>query len=379
MLTAKGVLDVVYASFLSQRSVTLEEVLVANDAGDASLADLRALLLDVDPVPHVFARKQGIVVCLPPVRAIVLVDRLLLLIKEPIQEIDSFVVELTTLSHKFSCLHQFFDALNSGSDDRSWEYDLLRLIRGCQFSITGFEACCLEILLEKGFQDILFELEQLEAEFVEELTLYRNRSLFDTEKSQRLQIYENCVKRFEARLAYMRQAFDEILWSHCKLRNYNLLEAAFRRLLVQDPRPQISDELREAIAALVSSIVSDPNRTGTRLDEFLTFFDSLLDGFSKRVREMLNNLDRIVTTTVRSRAKGREALALIDLIAGLVLLTAGMSSYVSGIFGMNVGEPVYDMDTVGAAKFWSVFSLLLIAGFGCTAILIRDVLIEGNV
>ncbi|KAH0485757.1 MAG: uncharacterized protein KVP18_004229 [Porospora cf. gigantea A] len=368
-----------YASYPGQKSVTLEEVLVVNDAGDASLADLRALLLDIDPVPHVFARKQGIVVCLPPVRALVLVDRVLLLIKEPIQEIDSFVVELTTLSDKFSCLHRFFDALNSGSGDRSWEDDMRRFIRGCTFSITGFEACCLEILLEKGFQDILFELEQLEAEFVEELTLYRNRSLFDTEKSQRLQVYENCVKRFEARLGYMRQAFDEILWSHCKLRNYNLLEAALWRLLVQDPRPQISDELREAIAALVSSIVCDPNRTGTRLDEFLTFFDSLLDGFSKRVREMLNNLDRIVTTTVRTRAKGREALALVDLVAGLVLLTAGMASYVSGIFGMNVGEPVYDMEAVGAAKFWSVFSLLLIAGFCCTAIVIRDVLIEGNV
>lgn len=193
----------------------------------------------------------------------------------------------------------------------------------------------------------------------------------------RLEAFEGRVKLFRSRLNFMRAAFDQVLWSHGSLRNYNLLEANLRRVMRHEKWASKYPEVHDAIDNIFSVLeVDDLNRTGSRLDDFLTFFDSMLDDFARRVVKILNDTDRVVVVTAAHRDRGRKNIAHIDVQAALVVLVAGLAAFAAGIFGMNIGQPVYDVGYTGAAKFWTVIAAGFIAGVIVAAVVSRDLLTD---
>lgn len=259
-------------------------------SGTLTYRDIRQVFNDSHQVPSIEVRRCCLVVCFPPVTAVLLVDRVFVLVIEDLR-IDSLIRDLEHVSLLYS------------SPKRA------------RISKKAFEIIALETLLSAAFEQLNQDIVQLESEFTRIRTKLqkRNPTSLDLENlhdiKAPIKVYADRVKAFD-------KAFDELTGSPISMARMELTK------LSKNP------DLYETAAP-----VSDPN---SDLELLLEFFDQEIDLFTERVNKIqqsINDAERLISLRL-SLMRNR----LINLEMSATLISAGIAlgTCLSGLFGMNL-------------------------------------------
>jgi len=271
-----------------QQTVTAENVV----SGSLTYRDMRQILTDIHQVPSIEVRRHCILLCLPPVTAILLHNRVYILVNDDLK-IDSLIRSLVQLSE------EHFKG-KPATKPRS-----------------TFEFAALEVLITAAFFQLNQDIFHLERQF-ETTKCVVSKGTLTLPHLEGLHEIRGIIQSYGSRVKAFDKAFDKLISNPEDMRRMELTK------YLHDPFP---------FEAAASPQAASPNPD---LEILLGYFDQEMDQFTSRVtqlQESIDNTDRLLTLRL---ALVRNRLMFFDLGATIASCGTAIGTCISGIFGMNL-------------------------------------------
>jgi len=255
--------------------------------------DMRQVLSDTHQVPSIEYRRHCIVVCLPPVTAILLHNRAYILVNDDIRT-DAMIRSLTQISDE-----HFSGKLSSKPR-------------------STFEFAALEILISTAFSQLNQDILELEKKFdaTKKILNKGNITVVDLEKLYNMR---EIIQKYCHRVNAFDKAFDKLIATPEDVKRMELTK--YR-----------NDPLEfDTLSSIQANSPPYPD-----LEILLEYFDQELEQFNSRVNQLLqsiDNADRLITLRL---ALIRNRLIYFDLGATIATCGTSIGTCISGVFGMNL-------------------------------------------
>eukprot|EP01069_Polyplicarium_translucidae_P005484 Polyplicarium_translucidae@DN2796_c0_g1_i2.p1 len=276
-----------------------------NLASVVTYRDLRQVLSEGRQVPSIRVRRGCIILCLPPVTALLLRNAVLMLVTE-----DLIIDQLVETLRELTLAPCFSDAPTDSSgpdppEETPTEWP----------SNYPFEFAALEVLLTAAFQQLNADIHHFESRILttKEHVQKRQTQARDLEALQDLKMP---LERVGDRVTLFDKSFDALLDNADDLKRMELTKYHHNKKLHEIDRKEESPS--------------------ADLEILLEYFDQEMELYMSRVKTLRMQIESIERMMSLRMSIIRNMLIRFDLAVSLIGLGTMFGTCISGIFGMNL-------------------------------------------